>query len=109
MYDWIGRNEDLCATNLNIQKKNKLKKEYIDREVKGRIWNKEEDFSDGCGEEHWVDANLHFPIISLMYNVNVVWFDVNIEKTVFVIRKGKKKEKNINILLKRDMSIQMNY
>ena len=109
MYDWIGKNEDLCASNLNFRKKNKLKKEYIDREVKGRIWNKEEDFSDGCGEEHWVDANLHFPIISLMYNVNVVWFDVNIEKTVFVIRKGKKKEKNINILLKRDMSIQMNY
>ena len=62
--------------------------------MKGRIWNKEEDFSEGCGEEHWVDANLHFPIISLMYNVNVLWFDVNIEKTVFVIRKGKKKGKN---------------
>jgi len=83
----------LCATNLNFRKKNKLRKEYIDKEVKGKIWNKSLDFSNGCGAEHWVDANLYFPIISCMYNVNVVWFGVNIEKTVFVIRKGNKKGK----------------
>ena len=80
IYDWISLNEQFCGTNLNFTNK-KSKKNYIDKEIKGRIWNKNVDFSDGCSREYWVDASLHFPIVSRMFDVNIVWFDINQEMT----------------------------
>ena len=39
------------------------------------------DFTDGCSYKYCVDASLHFPIVSRMFDVNIVWFDINQEMT----------------------------
>lgn len=40
--------------------------------MKGIIWNDIVDFSKGYGREHWINENLHFPIVSRILDVNII-------------------------------------
>ena len=104
MYDWIEENHHLCCTNLNfnekgvsLKMKGKKKTDFIEREVKQRIWSDDEDFSEGCRQKHWVNCGLHFPIISEMFSVNVVWYDVECEITSAVFSRHKQKGNHGNV------------
>ena len=51
--------------------------------MKNRIWKECIDFSDGCDEEYWLDANVHLHIVSHMFNVNILLYDVNEHRTTY--------------------------
>ena len=46
-----------------------------------RIWEEGKDFTNGCKREHWIGSFIDLPVITRMYSINVVWFDVSQEKT----------------------------
>ena len=59
------------------------------------MWKKCIDFTDGCDKEYWLDANLHLPIVSQMFNVNILLYDVDKNATAYFYKtkQTEKKEK----------------
>ena len=93
IHDYITDNEEKCVPNIKFKSgKTKLKK-YIEVEVKNRMWKECIDFSDGCDEEYWLDANIHLPIVSHMFNVNILLYDVDENRTTYFYETKLKKTK----------------
>ena len=44
-------------------------------------------FTKRVKEDNWVDSSLHLPVFGRMFNINVVWFDLEEEMTYAAIRK----------------------
>ena len=57
------------------------------------MWKECIDFSDGCNEEYWLDANIHLPIVSYMFNVNILLYDVDENRTTYFYETKQKKTK----------------
>ena len=51
------------------------------------------DFSDGCDEEYWLDANIHLPIVSQMFIVNILLYDVDKNGTTYFYQTKQKQKK----------------
>ena len=42
-----------------------------------RVWSKQIDFQGHTDEDCWVDLSLHLLALASMYNINIIWYDVN--------------------------------
>ena len=82
--EYIDCNRNKILPGLQFRNKRKTdgtirgrsKDDFIDKEVKDRIWNKDTIFNGGCDSKYWVDSQYMFPIIAEMYKLNVVWYTI---------------------------------
>ena len=55
-------------------------------------------FNSGCSYNFWLDADTMFPIMSLLFQCNFLWFDVVKNLTKAVVYKSVKNKENLVVL-----------
>ena len=54
----------------------------MQKQVLNKMWEDDVNFGDGCDKKYLIDTGMHLPIISTIFNGDVVCFDVKNEKTM---------------------------
>ena len=78
----------------------KTRDEYINEKVLQGMWDPQRDFNEGCLLDYCLYSDTMLPVISLYFQCNFIWFDVNEEYTKAIIRKVVQ-GKEIDIVLTR--------
>ena len=72
IYEYLFCNdvEDIYASNIHVNTK---------RQIMNRIWDENIDFNDKCENEHYFETGTIMPIVSKMFEINVICYGVETE------------------------------
>ena len=89
IHDYIQENRDDIFKELKSFRKGRVKRkdEYIDNDVLKLLWNEKIYFNEICTFDYWLHSDSFFPVMSLYFECNFIWFDIADNLTTVCLRK----------------------